>query len=533
MKAPAVPEPEPAKAVGVWIRVSTEDQAKGESPEHHERRGRAYAEARGWTVREVYRLGAVSGKAVREHPETERMMRDIRTGRITGLIFSKLARLARSTRDLLDFSDYFREHDADLISLQEAIDTSTPAGRLFYTMIAAMAQWEREEIADRVAASVPIRAKLGKSLGGAAPFGYRWEGRELVPDPKEAPVRKLLYEFFLAQRRLKAVARLLNAAGHRTRNGSKFTNTTVERLLRDPTAKGVRRANYTKSRGAKKGWDLKPESDWIVTPCLPIVSDELWTQANAILDGHRKAKKPPGKTPVHLFAGLTFCACGERMYVPSNSPKYICKRCRNKIPVDDLEAVFSEELKRFVFSPDDLVRHLAEADETLKEKENVLRILAAERDRIRTTMDRVMKLYLADQLSPDGFGREYRPLETRLHEIEDELPRLQGEVDFLKIQYLSRDEIVTQAQDLYSRWADLSPDTKRQIVETITERIAVDRDEVRIDLCYRPAPVPPPSGPSGPSGELVAKRERNIRGSSPRRAETRPGTRPHRCRAPP
>jgi site-specific DNA recombinase len=489
------------KHVGIWIRVSTEDQARGESPEHHEKRARYYAESKEWNVREVYHLEGVSGKSVMEHPEAKRMLEDVKSGHITGLIFSKLARLARNTRQLLDFSDIFREYGADLVSLQESIDTTTPAGRLFYTMIAAMAQWEREEISERVAASVPIRAKLGKSTGGVAPYGYQWKNRALVPDPKEAPVRKRLYDLFLEHRRRRTVARLLNEAGCRTRNGSKFSDTTVTRLIQDPVAKGLRRANYTKSLGPKKHWKLKPEDEWVLTQVEPIVSEEVWKQCNQILNESKNGKKPARKA-IRLFAGLTYCQCGQKMHVPSGNPKYTCAHCHNKIPVSDLEGIFHEQLKSFFFSPTEILKYLEQADKTIKEKQELLDTLEREQQKITADMDRVLQLYMNDQLSMEGFGKQHKPMEARVKELEDEIPRLQGEIDFLKIRYLSSDQNLTEAKDLYSHWPELHQEEKRKIIENITERVIVGKNDVTIELAYIPS-----------SSEITATRQRNLRGS--------------------
>jgi site-specific DNA recombinase len=265
--------------------------------------------------------------------------------------------------------------------------------------------------------------------------------------------------------------------------------------------------NYTKSTGDKKHWILKPEKDWVLTSVPAIVSTELWDQCNALLDQSREGLKRPAKRTVYLFSGLTFCACGAKMYVPSNTPKYVCSKCRGKIPAEDLEAVFQEQLKGFFVSPTEILEYLKQADGTLSGKQALLFTLETDRDRVGREMHQTHRLYLDGQIGAEGFSRTYGPLEERFKQLEDEIPKLQCEVDFLKIQLASSEEVLSEARDLYGRWSDLTFDEKRKIVETIVERIEIDRTDVAISLAWFPS-----------SAELVAKGQRNSTDSSRRSA---------------
>ncbi len=476
------------KQVGIWIRVSTEMQVDRESPEHHLERAKAYAKFNHWNVMKIYRLDAESGKSIMEYHETQEMLHDIRTGVISGLIFSRLARLARNTRELLEIADIFQAHQADLISIGEKIDTTSPAGRFLYTLIAAMAEWERENIAQRVRESIPVRAKLGKSLGGAPPFGYRREDHQLVPDPHEAPIRKLMFDLFLKYKRRNTVARELNNLGYRTRKGAKFSYATVDRLLTDPVVIGKQRKNYTRSKGKNKAWEIKDEKDWIIVDVPAIVPEALYTHVNTIIT-EQQAKNTKVSTPAkHLFTGYLYCHCGARMYVKKKLAKYVCKKCKNKIPMQDLEDIFMEQLHEFVISPHDMSGVKEQTKRAIHALKKQCDDIKKKKKELYEEISTLIDMYKENLLSKEDFTARYEPIKEQQDQVAGALPRLEAELASKTIQVQSVDDITTETQTIYTRWPTLERAQKRAFIELTVDRIIIHEDTIDIRISYMPYP---------------------------------------------
>jgi len=146
----------------LYARISTSNN--GQSPEMQLRELREYCERRGSTVTGEYVDTGISGAKDRR-PELDRLMADAHKRRFDVVAVWKFDRFARSVSHLLRALDTFRTLGIEFVSLSESLDTATPAGRMVFTVLGAVAELERSLIAERVRAGLRNARAKGKTLG--------------------------------------------------------------------------------------------------------------------------------------------------------------------------------------------------------------------------------------------------------------------------------------------------------------------------------------------------------------------------------
>jgi DNA invertase Pin-like site-specific DNA recombinase len=146
----------------IYARVSTANN--GQDPTMQTRELREYCERRGWTVAGEYVDIGISGTK-EKRPELDRLMGDAHRRRFDAVVVWKFDRFARSVSHLLRALETFKTQGIDFVSYSEQMDTSTPAGKMVFTVLGAVAELERSLIVERVRAGLRNARAKGKSLG--------------------------------------------------------------------------------------------------------------------------------------------------------------------------------------------------------------------------------------------------------------------------------------------------------------------------------------------------------------------------------
>ena len=197
-----------------YCRVSTTEQAEGGiSLEAQRRRLLAYAEAHDLHVLCVEEDAGISAKKTSNRPALQRALQALRRGEAHGLAIVKLDRLSRTTRDILDLVARAEKEGWALHSIEEKLDTSSPHGRFVVTVLGALAQLEREQIAERTKTAMGELRRQGRRISGKPPFGFRFEGDQVVEEPREQGLLQRMHDLRTAGAGCYRVASTLNREG--------------------------------------------------------------------------------------------------------------------------------------------------------------------------------------------------------------------------------------------------------------------------------------------------------------------------------
>lgn len=148
--------------VALYARVSTRQH--GQDVETQLQALRAWSKAKRYRAVVEYADRGWSG-AKEKRPELDRLMRDCRKGLVAVVAVARFDRFARSVRHLIVALEEFRDLGVDFVSLNESVDTRTPAGKMIFTIIAAFAEFERAVIAERVRMGLERARAHGRRLG--------------------------------------------------------------------------------------------------------------------------------------------------------------------------------------------------------------------------------------------------------------------------------------------------------------------------------------------------------------------------------
>lgn len=293
----------------LYIRVSTTEQAKeGYSLAFQKRKMLTYCEAMEWEVVNIYADEGISGYSVEKRPQIKQLLEDAKSKKFDAVLIMKIDRLGRNLKELLSIVEILQKSDVRLVSVNEQIDCSTANGRMFLNMLGTLAEFEREVISERFMDGKRQKALQGiKAPGRCIPFGYDYDKtNKCFVKNEKAPIVKLIFEKAASGLTFNQIATFLRKNNYPIIDIMPWNRKQVYDIVRNKIYEG---------HNVFKIGNQKVEAvDVVAKNIQPIVSEELWQEANNFRTIRKKLVGNKYSYNDFIFADVLFCKnCGWKM----------------------------------------------------------------------------------------------------------------------------------------------------------------------------------------------------------------------------
>lgn len=459
--------------VAVYIRVSTEDQAKnGFSLEQQETRLLRLCDYKEYEIFKIYKDEGISAKDT-NRPAFKEMLEDMKKGKFKYIVACKLDRVTRSVRDLEELITLLEKHNTFLVCDGDDVNTATANGRFFVRMLTVLSQLEIELTSERTKECLIGAAKNGHFVG-RAPIDYNKVDKKLVIDDLSSEVIKKIFNLYSKGKSVHSITKVLNEEKALNR---KWGTTTLDRILSNEIYIG----NYVHGKVVRKD-----EAETFEDVCPAIIDKKIFDIAQA---QKKKNLKHYKRKHTYIFMQTILCPkCGQLMGGCSSTSHtgdthcyYQCHTCKTRINEKKIE----RPLMKFL---NDMLDYFLLIDHTFKPTLNMdiskdLKRYTRILDELNTKEKRSKTAFVDGYLEAKDLKDELGLIINQKTDIEFKIKELEQADDIndnkdnmrliFNLKELEKQKIKSYCTHKNNLWNHLTKDKKQELIFKYIDTIEV------------------------------------------------------------
>lgn len=468
---------EKIKSAGIYIRVSTFDQAReGFSLREQEERLKEFCKFKRYNIYKVYQDAGISAKNDKR-PAYQEMIEDVKKGNINVIVALKLDRLTRSVYDIEKLMKFVNDYECDIDCMADESNTTTSNGRMVMRIMTSVSQNEIEKCSERTKFGMAGAIKNGH-IPNRTGLGFKRENKKLVPDPLTKDIIVRIFDLYLEGKSHQAIANIYNK--EKVLGKTNWYDSTIQKILSNELYKG----DYVNGKRTK-------HPTYYENVIEPIVSKEKWESCQ--YQKLRNARHYE-RTATYLFTNKLKCSkCGNFLgghaTTKTNGKKYYyykCNTCKTYFNEIDIE----KELKAFMLElakQDDLINNYytpfikSKLEDKTEDYKKEIKDLDKQLDRIKTA-------YIKCVVKLEDFDKEIKHIEYQKSDLEK---RQKGQKQYEDLSFTLNDLLIIQDiqeiefytnPDVLNNWSNKSKEDKQKIIGKYIDNITIEKKNNKFEI---------------------------------------------------